>query len=159
MIANQNQLRTIRNFTFKYAENLEVLILSSNSVCDLELNAFKGNLTRLNIIELDKNKLTILAKDQFFSVQNLQTLNLAQNRISLIETSSFNGLNNLVNLYLDTNLLTIITCDTFANLPNLKYLTLHNNQIKSIEKNSLASMQLTLFELDLHSNQYVILIK
>ncbi|XP_060572173.1 adhesion G protein-coupled receptor A3-like [Ruditapes philippinarum] len=83
-------------------------------------------------LDLSKNEITVLRKESFSQLSDLQRLDLSHNRITLIEPGSFEGLSQLRRLDLSNNNLGSINGSIFSGLPNLQKLMLSYNKLNTI---------------------------
>jgi len=88
-----------------------------------------GNLSELQILHLDRNRIHKLPKS-IGDLSNLQELVLDENKINILP-NNFCKLTNLMGLSIDNNLL-IKLPDNFGNLKNLKELYLNYNKINEL---------------------------
>ncbi|CAH1250587.1 leucine-rich repeat-containing protein 4C-like [Branchiostoma lanceolatum] len=84
------------------------------------------------LLSLHNNNITVIMKDQFKHLVELETLQMSQNKISDIEVGAFTGLDALKTLELYYNRLEKVPSTAFAYLPNLRELWLRGNPIKRI---------------------------
>ncbi|XP_054708291.1 slit homolog 3 protein-like [Uloborus diversus] len=87
----------------------------------------------LEFLDMSRNQLSTLDKDNFRSIQHLKTLLLNHNMISDLQNDTFTGLHALEKLNLCSNLLQEIKAKVFVYLENLEELELSQNQIVNIE--------------------------
>ncbi|XP_045188915.2 adhesion G protein-coupled receptor A3-like isoform X2 [Mercenaria mercenaria] len=83
-------------------------------------------------LDLSKNEISVLRKESFSQLSDLQRLDLSHNRITLIEPGAFEGLSELRRLDLSNNNLGSINGSIFSGLPNLQKLMLSFNKLNTI---------------------------
>ncbi len=119
-----NKLTFIRNNTFSGLDNSDgSLILESNDISYLEIDAFKG--LGFQEINLNNNNLKSIRKGIFSQATNLKVLNLDSNQIKEIESNSFRENEMLSRVLLRSNKIKVIDSDVFNK--NVIYLTLDGN--------------------------------
>ncbi|XP_072341045.1 podocan [Scyliorhinus torazame] len=131
---NQLNNKGIREKAFQHMSKLEYLDLSKNS-----LTAIPKLLPRsLKKLILQTNGITLIGKDAFPNMLNLEEIYLSHNQVSLVAFGAFRGLAGLRCLDLSHNRLLYVP----RQLPStLQYLYLHNNQIVDIPRDSLCGHQ------------------
>lgn len=85
--------------------------------------------TETRILDLSKNKLTMINPDDFFAFPGLEELDLSGNIISYVEPGAFNGLFNMHSLSLKSNRIKLIPLGVFTGLANLTRLDISDNKI------------------------------
>jgi len=116
--------------------SLEGLYLDNNKITDLRLSGFCGA-SNIKTMELDRNKITRLRYGVFTGLKRLAKLILTENLISSIQVGTFDELTGLKVLNLYKNSLAEVFKLTF-NLPTLCQLTLSHNGLVKVEKGSFA---------------------
>ncbi|XP_056147012.1 leucine-rich repeat and immunoglobulin-like domain-containing nogo receptor-interacting protein 2 [Lampris incognitus] len=81
------------------------------------------------ILDLSKNKLTMINPDDFATFPGLEELDLSGNIISYVEPGAFNALFNMHSLSLKSNRIKLIPLGVFAGLMNLTRLDVSDNKI------------------------------
>ena len=115
-----NKLTVLLPNTFsEYSNSLKILSLQSNHLRKLD-EAF-SNLTHLEVLRLNWNKLTAIRKTTFSDLINLKSLYLNNNRISFFHPQALRGLLSLELLSLDGNRLFQLHPDTFVTLQFNEY--------------------------------------
>ncbi|XP_044756189.1 adhesion G protein-coupled receptor A3 [Coccinella septempunctata] len=89
----------------------------------------KVQLIELQKLDLSRNHIKYLFKDQFAELPNLRRLDLSHNQIGQIDIYAFNNLKKLERLRLYQNQLSFILFGTFDPLVNLKQLEISNNPL------------------------------
>ena len=114
-------------------EQLRVLDLSKNQLNELTKQDFTG-LRRLETLILRQNKLTYLSYAIFSRCRTITTLDLSDNNLSIIDSHAFRSLYRLKILLLSNNPLgqRSITNYLMKPLKNLQYLDLENTQLELI---------------------------
>uniref|UniRef100_A0A4W6G138 Leucine rich repeat and Ig domain containing 2 n=1 Tax=Lates calcarifer TaxID=8187 RepID=A0A4W6G138_LATCA len=85
--------------------------------------------TETRILDLSKNKLTMINPDDFVAFPGLEELDLSGNIISYVEPGAFNALFNMHSLSLKSNRIKLIPLGVFAGLTNLTRLDISDNKI------------------------------
>ncbi|XP_070497092.1 uncharacterized protein haf isoform X2 [Chironomus tepperi] len=160
------------------SDNLKNLNLQDNLLEQVPIRAL-GNLKKLNLLDLSKNKISSIPNDAFKGLTNLATLKLMDNNVTL-ERYAFRGLENcLKNLNLKgtkqkripesvRGLKTLAFLDlsqngirelpglggirTFEGLDSLTALNLERNLIQSLSESALYGIRKTLSSLSLLNN-------
>lgn len=99
-----------------------------------------ANLTRLEVLSLDDNRLWNLPPDLFRSLENLQRLRLDNNRLSSLPPDFFADLIRLEVLSLDDNHLAVLPPNLFRSLENLQQLDLSRNQLTCLPSDLFAGL-------------------
>uniref|UniRef100_A0A8C7WMN0 Leucine rich repeat and Ig domain containing 2a n=1 Tax=Oryzias sinensis TaxID=183150 RepID=A0A8C7WMN0_9TELE len=85
--------------------------------------------TETRILDLSKNKLTMINPDDFIAFPGLEELDLSGNLISYVEPGAFNALFNMHSLSLKSNRIKLIPLGVFTALTNLTRLDISDNKI------------------------------
>lgn len=120
-----NKIRHLSSNVILMAPQLKWLDLVNNKIESIDNHAF--NSSTLQVLFLNKNKLTSLKGRTFSGATNL----LDENSIENIEDGTFN-LPKLEIVVLNENRLKTLPENLFANAPNLNELRLHDNQLGEI---------------------------
>ena len=115
---------------FDQYEQLTKLDLSGNNIKSIS----NLNLTKLLILNLSNNKISIIKNDTFSCLSKLAVLDLSFNQIKKIKHDSFKNVQNLIDLNLSNNIIEKLSRGAFNNLKKLLHLDLHNNKITKIPK-------------------------
>ncbi|KAM6953852.1 leucine-rich repeat and immunoglobulin-like domain-containing nogo receptor-interacting protein 2 [Aplochiton taeniatus] len=81
------------------------------------------------ILDLSKNKLTMINPDDFAAFPGLEELDLSGNIISYVEPGAFNALFNMHSLSLKSNRIKLLSQGVFTGLSNLTQLDVGDNKI------------------------------
>jgi Leucine-rich repeat (LRR) protein len=120
--------------SFDGCENLELLDLSMNALCDrLEVGLF-SKLVYLRRINLNNNQIRTLTAGLFRGLGYLEELLLSHNKIELVEEDTFAGLDKLELLNFNHNHLRYFNADIFSGLSNLEQLFFAHNGVLEVEK-------------------------
>ncbi|KAJ6222524.1 hypothetical protein RDWZM_001069 [Blomia tropicalis] len=146
---------TLNDLTFAPLNWLQELRLDSNHINHVTAKAFQ--LSNLNYLDLQSNKLNTVPTESFQHLSNLQILILSRNHFIHIGSNAFAGLVQLRGLVISNTPLNHINIDAFRSNPQLEKLILeHNRQLgrldsstlpNSIRYLSLRSNRLSTFEL------------
>lgn len=113
---------------FNCIPKLRTLLLNGNKLSAVPEGAL---LNRLTFLDLSDNSgsasYVTLGKNRFRNMTNLNLLNLNFNRINGLYNETFTGLVNLTVLGLKNSTIFYIANGTFSAVPNLKFLNLENN--------------------------------
>ena len=129
-----NQFRSLRHSYFlRRLEYLSTLDLSKNQLYELQKQDFTG-LKRLETLILRENKLTSLPYALFGRCRTITTLDLSDNKISQIHSNTFRSLYRLKVLLLSNNPLgqRALTNRLLEPLKNLEYLDLENTELDNL---------------------------
>ncbi|CAL1612562.1 unnamed protein product [Knipowitschia caucasica] len=85
--------------------------------------------TETRVLDLSKNKLTMINPDDFLNFPGLEELDLSGNIISYVEPGAFNALFNMHSLSLKSNRIKLIPLGVFSALNNLTRLDISDNKI------------------------------
>jgi Leucine-rich repeat (LRR) protein len=131
-------------------KSLEELLLSTNTIEEIDVDAFEGLevLKKLSILD---NAFTSIAPGTFRSLNQLEYLNLGYNQLTELNNQIFFGLYNLKELYLFWNKFTTIEAESFKTLPSLEHLFFHSNPLERIQPNAFLGLE-ALKELQLNNN-------
>ena len=91
------------------------------------------HLTQVRIIMFNKNEITLLEKNSFVSLTELEELRMWECGLRIIELGAFNGLTELTKLDMWNNEISEITPGTFDNMNSLEYLDLKNNRLEHLD--------------------------
>ncbi|XP_029634314.1 insulin-like growth factor-binding protein complex acid labile subunit [Octopus sinensis] len=132
---------------------LQHLDFSSNKITRDHLEHFK-NLSKLETLKLDNNRIKSLSGDIFQNMNKLKTLSVRNNQLTKLRKTYLNGLNNLRELFLSGNQL-IIEATTMTEVPLLEILYLDNQNLKgTMEIKWLENTSGTLKKLSLKGNSF-----
>ncbi len=134
---------------------LKELDLSHNSLKEFGSTPLFENLTSLQRLNMDHNKLHKLYHGSFRGLKSLAKLSLASNEMTEIEDHSFAGLSHLVYLSLQRNKLSGLSKSWLVEMQDLDTLLLDHNQIAMIQDKTFERLrslsELSLMENKLHS--------
>ena len=109
--------------------NTEALLLRGNGIQYIDLPLPAG----LRHIDLSYNSITHLPA-MGENLTKVEYLNLQGNRITVLPSATLNGMLNLKTLLLDKNYISKIEMDAFEGLTDLEELSLTDNKLKDIER-------------------------
>ncbi|XP_076162474.1 uncharacterized protein LOC143144199 isoform X2 [Ptiloglossa arizonensis] len=132
---------------------LTSLDLSFNNISQLPADTFY-NTPDLRSLDLRSNFIVVLEPGTF-ELSHLETLNLQDNKIESLRKQSFHGLELLQQLDLSGNQLSQLSTEQFRNLKNLRILNLSNNKIRSLPKDVFEGTKLEI--LDLSRNKFTVI--
>nr|XP_060614551.1 toll-like receptor 5 [Anolis sagrei ordinatus] len=144
-------LNKLVSSSFSAFPDLDVLLLRSNEIAQIQDGAFAG-LKELRVLDLSGNLLGALYEESLRALRPspLHHLVLASNNIGAIQHNALEGLNALETLDLEDNSLSKIPP---GNLPSLLRLTLRRNRIRDVW--GIERLGKTLTHLDLSSNRLI----
>lgn len=132
-------LLAIRGDAFKNVSATHLYLNQGNRISVLKRESFRG-LPNLQRLHLDSNVVP-LSGHLFAELGQLQSLSLVFNKIDSIPRDSFAGLSSLMWLYLGHNDIGAVEAESFSNInPELLYLWLNNNNISRIAPGSFAGL-------------------
>ncbi|KAM6414721.1 LOW QUALITY PROTEIN: platelet glycoprotein V [Rhynochetos jubatus] len=124
------KLTTIPDFVFSNLTNLEFLMLSFNpELSVLPKNVFSG-LNELQGLSLHTNNISSLPEGIFLSLQKLQNISLFDSRLEALPRNLFRNLTHLQKVYLNSTKLQSLPGDFFTSLPELQEVILDDNPWK-----------------------------
>ncbi|XP_052097562.1 leucine-rich repeat transmembrane neuronal protein 4-like [Mytilus californianus] len=130
---------------------LQVLCLNGNKLTVIDQFAFKS-CVNLETLRLENNRITSIHKRSFESLVKLRILRLENNKLTSIETPTFQYLISLETLYFFDNNLATIDETAFSNMEKLEILRLTGNELVTLGEQTFLPLQ-SLRNLQLHSNQ------
>ena len=110
------------------------------------------HLTAIRVLWLFENQITLLEKDSFVSLTELNELYVILCGLRSIEMGAFNGLTKLTELGIGGNEISEILPGTFENMSNLEYLSLKNNILEKLDSDVFSGL-LNLKEINLGENE------
>lgn len=125
---SNNSIHTIGKNCWEFTQRITHLDLSQNQLTEINVGTF--DISRLKILDLHANQISIISSGALNATYNLESLDLSQNRISVTIEDSYGP---------------------FASLTKLDTFNLNNNDIKSINKNAFIGLE-SLTRLDLSNN-------
>jgi Leucine-rich repeat (LRR) protein len=153
---NQNKLTSIHSSTFRGLTSIKDLRLWGNELSgELELDRRTFNdLTQLEILDLNSNRLTSIHFDTFRGLTNMKALHLWGNELSgELDPRTFKDLTQLEILDSSNNKLTSIHSDTFRGLTRIKALGLSRNKLSGELDPQILNDLSKLEKLHLHDNK------
>ncbi|CAL1527043.1 unnamed protein product [Lymnaea stagnalis] len=117
-----------------YLPELRVLDLSNNWIRQLDNHWLFEHVSKLRILSLADNALTVLQHGTFSGLSDLRELDMSRNIIKRLELHSFSGLTNLEVLRLDRNQLYQVKREWFLPLTSLQSLYMSNNFVSTLDK-------------------------
>ena len=123
-------LASLPEGVFSELTSLETLSLEQNKLASLPEGVFSG-LTSLTGLSLIGNKLVTLPAGVFSGLSDLDQLWLGYNELRVLPAGVFSGLTNLNLLQLISNQLTTLSASVFSGLTNLRILDLSANWLNA----------------------------
>ena len=121
----QINFNDINSLEFYDTRFLKVIDMSSAGIKSIGPDVFQ-NLSHLEQLSIEDNKIVYLPKELLQNLSQLETLNISFNKICSLHSSSFDSLLNLKALYISNNQLSSVS-ELFKNLHNLEVLDLQHN--------------------------------
>ena len=148
---NLTIIRLTKGDLFRFSDELDFPGKKNVLAMDLAENDFssfpKYLPTSLEILDLRRNKVSVLYENAMSYLGSLKTLLLARNSIVDLRPGAFKGLGNLRVLYLNQTRIGSVPRDLFKHLQNLTHLYLGKNEIKFLEKRSNPLVSLRVLDL------------
>lgn len=132
---NRNIIKSIAS-SFTFYRKLQLLDLSNNAITSLGSRNFQSQ-SILQVLFINRNKLTELKRDAFVGLSSLRILTLSENNIKFIEDRVFTPLKNLEKLDLSGNAISYTNGHTFFGLSSLKALHLQKNFLTSLPSDAI----------------------
>ncbi|XP_076280949.1 uncharacterized protein LOC143209346 isoform X1 [Lasioglossum baleicum] len=132
--------------------NLTRLDLSFNNISHLPADTFTST-PDLKHLDLGNNLLATLEAGTF-ELSYLETLNLQDNKLDSLKRQAFHGLVLLQQLDLSNNQISQLSTEQFRNLKNLRILNLSNNRLRSLPRDIFKGTKLEI--LDLSYNKFTV---
>ena len=132
------------------------LVLSYNRISDLDNNVLGLMFPKLITLDLSHNLLDKVTKTSFNNLTSVQLLHLEYNKINSITDDAFVSFSNLSHIFLNNNILDQITLALFENMTKLFGLELSNNHIKRVFSEG-KKWPKTLTQLNLANNSILIM--
>ncbi|XP_067288213.1 leucine-rich repeats and immunoglobulin-like domains protein 1 [Pseudorasbora parva] len=147
---SNNDITELREHCFPPGLQIKDLHLSSNKIVHLDFGAFKNLAGSLQILRLNRNRLTHLPV-KGLELPKLTQLELSRNRLRLIEGLTFQGLSSLEVLKLQRNNISKLTDGAFWGLARMRVLHLDYNILREVNSGSLYGLE-SLLQLYLSNN-------
>lgn len=148
-----NIISSVERNAFDRLTQLKYLNMSHNSIETLQFFTIFSQLTALEVLDLNSNKLREIPSLQLFKMNNLRNLNVSSNFITEIPEKSFSGLFSLRQLNLQNNQIASLHANAFGQLFELEYLDLSGNRLTSLDVNLFTIPSRKLKRLFLQNNQ------
>uniref|UniRef100_A0A673GKQ7 Leucine-rich repeats and immunoglobulin-like domains protein 1 n=1 Tax=Sinocyclocheilus rhinocerous TaxID=307959 RepID=A0A673GKQ7_9TELE len=147
---SNNDITELREHCFPPGLQIKDLHLSSNKIVHLDFGAFKNLAGGLQILKLNRNRLTHLPV-KGLELPKLTQLELSRNKLRLIEGLTFQGLSSLEVLKLQRNNISKLTDGAFWGLARMRVLHLDYNSLQEVNSGSLYGLE-SLLQLYLSNN-------
>ena len=129
------------NTFVNYHVPVTTIILSSNSLSFLPRHLFQPFYSTLIHLNLQRNEFHSLGKSHFLRrLERLQTLDLSKNQLTQISKQDLTGLRHLETLILRENKLKYLSYAVFSRCRTITTLDLSDNQISMIDSNAFRSL-------------------
>uniref|UniRef100_A0A3B3QJH9 Leucine rich repeats and immunoglobulin like domains 1 n=1 Tax=Paramormyrops kingsleyae TaxID=1676925 RepID=A0A3B3QJH9_9TELE len=133
---SNNKVSEVRAHCFPAGLRIRDLSLGSNRISYVEPGAFSRLSGSLQVLRLNRNRITQLPV-KAFQLPQLTQLDLNRNRLRLIEGLTFQGLDGLEVLRLQRNVIGKLTDGAFWGLARIRVLDLQNNSLTEVNSGSL----------------------
>lgn len=148
---SQNQINIFDASKIHFLEKLNVFNGSFNAISELRKDSKIDS--KLSIIDLSHNVISVIPDNYFENFPNLIHLNMSHNEIKSFSILTFEGLADLETLHLSYNKIDKIGM-YFARFQNLKELSLDHNELSSVDEISFKIMS-KLVKLNLSFNKII----
>jgi len=122
---------TLKNVPHFLNPDIDTLDLSDNTIVKLENGL--SFYTELTLVNLSKNSIKSLGRNQFMNQNKVIDLDISSNLVSKIRAGAFNGLESLNKLNMKDNKIEKLGSAVFTGLVNLQKLDLSYNVISEID--------------------------
>ncbi|XP_062843294.1 immunoglobulin superfamily member 10 [Trichomycterus rosablanca] len=139
-----NSLTMLRENDLSGLENLELLMLHSNTIQTIEDRSFHDMKT-LQVLKMSYNRVKELRKETFQGLDNILRLYVDHNRIEFIHPEAFYGLTSLQFVNLEGNSLQQLHPDTFITLRHSQIFKISSIKTIYLSDNALTGLPATLF--------------
>ncbi|CAL1528354.1 unnamed protein product [Lymnaea stagnalis] len=127
----ENQVEELQPESFLNLSSLRNLHLENNNIQNIADNAF-GDLPALKVLELSGNQISDIS-GTFENISSLERLNLNQNKLTSLKDDSFKGVRGLTYLTLAQNKISFISKLAFQGMTILSYLVLRGNPLRNVD--------------------------
>jgi Leucine-rich repeat (LRR) protein len=155
---NDQPYTEIEPNVFKTFVHVKLIAITNCDINKISKDTFKqsSNLkneqfSKLNILDLNHNRISEIESDTFFYTKNLESLNLSNNLIQKVNKRAFRKLKQLREVLLKNNKLVSIERHIFKNLANLTVIDLSHNFIHTLRDDTFHDLP-SLISIDLSSN-------
>ncbi|XP_053176206.1 immunoglobulin superfamily member 10 [Scomber japonicus] len=139
-----NSITVLRETDLSGLENLELLMLHSNTIHSIEDRAFQ-DLKSLQVLKMSYNKVKEINKETFKGLDSLLRLHMDHNNIEFISPEAFYGLTNLQLVHLEGNHLQQLHPDTFITLRHSQVFKVSSVKNIHLSDNLLTSLPADIF--------------
>ncbi|XP_035794129.1 protein artichoke-like [Anopheles albimanus] len=141
LLLQNNRLQAVRRIKGPSGHQaVQSLMLYGNAIETVEQDAFQ-DLSLLETLYLDNNRITELPPLLFKSNDHLQHVTCSYNRLTTLKTNTFAGLSRLHSVDLAHNALTTIELAAFHGSP-IRYLNLNGNRLTRLDGRALSGTKL-----------------
>ncbi|XP_034556306.1 immunoglobulin superfamily member 10 [Notolabrus celidotus] len=156
-----NSITVLRENDLLGLENLELLMLHSNTIHSIEDRAFQ-ELKSLQVLKMSFNKVKEINKETFKGLDSLLRLHMDHNNIEFISPEAFYGLTKLQLVHLEGNHLQQLHPDTFITLRHSEVFKVSSVRTIHLSDNLLSTLPADIFSgcsqlenLFLHGNPWM----
>lgn len=132
----------------KVAEFFPAVLHFSVISCKLEVVKMVqfSRLENLRLLDLRKNKLSVLPGDVFIYLKNLKKINLSENLLTLLPSKLFTSMPQLQKVIANDNSIRLFDSDVFHDNENIEEVHLWQNKIRAIRFDANKMMKLKIFD-------------
>lgn len=105
-----------------------------------------SRLENLRMLDLRKNKLSVLHGDVFIYLKNLKKIDLSENFLTLLPSKLFNAMGQLQKVIANENSIRLFDSDMFHDNKNLEEVHLWQNKIRAIRFDANKMKKLKIFD-------------
>ncbi|XP_022784713.1 G-protein coupled receptor GRL101-like [Stylophora pistillata] len=145
-----NQLQRLPRGVLSTNTELKKLDLSYNGIERLPLDVF-GNLTKLKKVFLSNNKIQRLP--HFKNLSDIETLYMDNNRLKALSPDQFHGLSKLKDLAVYDNNIEHLPREVFKDTKNMSFMSFYLNKIRTVTNEQFKDVAPTIQFLYFHYNQ------
>ncbi|KAK9520967.1 hypothetical protein VZT92_020819 [Zoarces viviparus] len=139
-----NSISVLRENDLSGLENLELLMLHSNTIHSIYNRAFQ-DLKSLQVLKMSFNKVKEIKKETFKGLDNLLRIHMDHNNIEFISPEAFYGLNKLQLVHLEGNHLQQLHPDTFITLRHSQVFKVSSVRTIHLSENLLTTLPEEIF--------------
>ncbi|TDH14829.1 hypothetical protein EPR50_G00024960 [Perca flavescens] len=139
-----NSITVLRENDLSGLENLELLMLHSNTIHSIDARAFQ-DLRSLQVLKMSFNKVKEIKKETFKGMDSLLRLHMDHNHIEFISPEAFYGLTKLQLVQLEGNHLQQLHPDTFITLRHSQVFKLSSVRNIHLSDNLLTTLPENIF--------------
>lgn len=136
----ESEVHLIPTSIFEQLSRIEILEIDRVGLRNILQDSFESA-NFLKVLNASGNEIQMLGPFTFHEAESLEILDLSSNIIKFIDHKTFVGLTNLESLSLSNNKISIIDEKTFEPLKSLKWIWLDRNEIQIVPLNNIVLNQ------------------